>query len=161
MASFISNFPTPLDRQFAKFYNYDKHQYAHLHKNNSVCLIGLSTTHPAVLEGVTSVTFGKAAMTNEALGKKKRGALGLRVETLLCTITTKADKVYTINACVNVDFVEINTRIIDEPELVSEDPEMSGFLCAGLTRAENNMDKCFPGFTKTCNMMKFISKFEE
>ena len=147
MASFKEVYPTPLERQFSRFYHLEKNQYAHLHKNKSVTMIGLSPQHPAVVEGITSVEFSQPALANEALGKRKRGALPLRVETLLCTIRTGQGNEFKINACVNADLVEINERATRDPSVVSKDPEGAGFLCIGLTRAEENMQRCFPGFT--------------
>jgi hypothetical protein len=147
MASFKKVYPTPLERQFTRYYQTEKNQYAHLHKNKSVTMLGLSPSHPAVLEGITKVEFSKSASANEALGKRKRGALGLRTDTLLCTIYTKEGNEFRIDACANIDLVEINQRLVTDPNLVSKDPEGAGFLCIGLTRLESNMDKCFPGFT--------------
>jgi glycine cleavage system H lipoate-binding protein len=155
MASFKQVYPTPLERQFNRYYNETVHQYAHLHKNKSVTMIGLSPNHPATLEGVVKVAFSKAAASNEALGKKKRGALALRPDTLLCTIETKTGKVFNINACVNMDLVETNQRLASHPELVSQDPEGAGFLCVGLIRLETNMDRCFPGFFLGGAVMKY------
>ena len=155
MASFATTYPSPLERQFARFYNREKQQYAHLHKNNSVCMIGLAPSHPAVLAGVVNVEFAKAVSTSEAQGKRKRGALGLRTDTIVCTVTDKEGNVHRIDACVNVDLVEINQRLADEPELVSIDPEAAGFLCICLTRTESNMEKCFPGFTKEGDILRF------
>ena len=156
MASFSACYPSPLERQFAKFYHSEYRQYAHLHKNNSVCLIGLAPNHPAVIDGVAKVEFGKAVQNNEAVGKRKRGALGLRVDTPICKITTVSGVIYDITALVNVDLVEINHRLEAQPDLVSSDPEGSGFLCIGLTRTESNMERCFPGFTQHSTTMKFI-----
>lgn len=161
MSTFRTTYPTPLERQFARFYHPTSLQFAHLHKNNSVCLVGLSPTHPAVLEGVVSVEFSKAALSNEALGKRKRGALGLRVNTPLCTVTTASGSCHEIRATVNCDLVEINARLAAEPGLVSLDPEGAGFLCVGLTRAEPDLTKCFPGFEKKGNALKFIDVLEE
>jgi|LauGreDrversion4_2_1035121.scaffolds.fasta_scaffold139129_2 hypothetical protein len=156
MASFSSSYPSPLERQFSKFYHAELRQFAHLHKNNSVCLIGLAPDHPAVIDGVAKVEFGKALENNEAVGKRKRGALGLRVDTPVCKLTTVSGIVYDITALVNVDLVEINHRLNDQPGLVSSDPEGCGFLCIGLTRTESNMERCFPGFLQHSSMMKFI-----
>jgi len=59
-----------------------------------------------------------------------------------------------------VDLVEMNHRLLKEPELLVNDPEGSGFLLIGLTRTENDMNKCFPGFLKFSNMMKYIPSSE-
>ena len=156
MASFASCYPSPLERQFSKFYHPELRQYAHLHKNNSVCLLGLAPDHPAVIDGIAKVEFGKAVQNNEAVGKRKRGAMGLRVDTPICKLTTVSGVTYDITAMVNVDLVEINQRLNEQPDLVSSDPEGSGFLCIALTRTESDMERCFPGFVKHSSMMKFI-----
>jgi hypothetical protein len=155
MASFKDVYPTPLERQFTRFYHDDKQQYAHIHKNKSVTMLGLSPMHPAVIDGVTKVEFSKAATNNEALGKRKRNALGLRPDTHLCTIQTKTGSEFKILACTNVDLVEINHRLLDHPEILSKDPEGAGFLCIGLTRLETDMEKCFPGFTLGGAVLRF------
>ena len=155
MASFREEYPTPLERQFARYYNNECMQYAHLHKNKSVTMIGLMRNHPAVQNGVTKVEFAKAATTNEALGKRKRGAMGLRTDTLVCHIETRSGERLRIDAKVNIDLVEINQRLAEEPELVSLDPEGAGFLCVGLTRLESDMQKCFPGFSLGGDVAKF------
>jgi hypothetical protein len=155
MASFRTNYPTPLERQFTRFYNHECHQYAHLHKNKSVTMIGLSPDHPAVSAGIVRVEFSKSASANEALGKRKRGALGLRTDTIVCHIETKTGETLRIDAQVNIDLVEINSRLETQPELVSMDPEGAGFLCVGLTRTETDMDKCFPGFVLGGNVSTF------
>jgi hypothetical protein len=155
MAQFSTVYPTPLERQFTRFYHPENHQYAHIHKNKSVTLLGLSPSHPAVNEGVTKVEFSKAASGNEALGKRKRNALGLRPDMLVCTITTVKGNEFRINACTNVDLVEINQRLASNPELVSKDPEGAGFICIGLTRLETDMERCFPGFKMGGAVMRY------
>ena len=155
MASFACTYPTPLERQFSRFYNREKEQYVHLHKNNSVCMIGLSANHDLVKAGVSKVEFSKAACSSEALGKRKRGALGMRPDTMVCTITVSDGTSHRIDALVNADLVEINQRLSNQPELVSIDPEGAGFLCVALTRAENDMGKCFPSFVKEGDVVKF------
>jgi hypothetical protein len=155
MASFSTTFPTPLERQFARFYHEEKQQYAHLHKNKSVCMIGLAPGHHLVTAGVRRVEFSKAAQSNEALGKRKRNALGLRTDTMICTITTADGLTHRVDACVNADLVEINQRLSHQPELVSTDPEGAGLLCVALTRAQSDMNKCFPGFSKKSDAMKY------
>lgn len=147
MASFRSSYPTPLERQFGRFYR--SHQYAHLHKNNSVCLIGLAPDHPAVAEGVVSVEYSSSACSSEALGKRKRGALRLCVDTIVCTLITQLGTRHIIRAGINGDLVEINSRLSDEPNLVSIDPEGAGFICVALTRGEADLSKCFPGYTSS------------
>jgi hypothetical protein len=159
MASFSEAYPNPLERQFTRFYNTQHNQFAHIHKNKAICLLGLTPSHPAVQEGVVSVEFGKAASTNEALGKRKRGALGLRADTPICTITTKTGTAYPILARVNCDLVEVNRRLESQPELVSLDPETSGFLCIAIVRGlDVDTDKCFPDFVKVSDVTKFIPK---
>jgi len=123
-------------------------------------MVGLSPQHPAIREGdeIVSIEFGKAVLNNEALGKRKRGAIGLRVDTPICTLTMKSGKIFSIKACVNIDLVEINHRLSTQPSLILSDPEGSGFLCIGLTRAEGDMERCFPGFVKVSSMMKFLDR---
>lgn len=162
MAKFLDSYPTPLERQFTRFHNPECNQFAHLHKNKAICLIGVSPSHPAVLEGVTSVQFGKAASTNEALGKRKRGALGLRTDTPICSLTTAGGNVYQITARVNCDLVEVNHRLDSDPFLVSSDPEMSGYLCIGIVRdIAADPVKCFPGFNKLSDVAKFVPAAED
>lgn len=157
MVSFIHNYPSPLEREFTRFYHDTSQQYAHLHKNKSVTMVGLSAEHSIVKQGekILKVEFAKAALSNEALGKRKRGALGLRTDTLLCHITTIDGETHRIDSQVNMDLVEINTRLENEPNLIVQDPEGAGFLCIGLIRADPDMQKCFPGFTRGGDVMKF------
>lgn len=154
MASFARDYPSPLERQFTRFYNPDG-QYAHLHKNKSVALIGLSKCHPLLASEIEKVEFSKAACSSEALGKRKRGALRLQCNTHLCSVTTSDGKIHRINAQVNVDLVEVNLRLLQEPRLLVQDPEGAGFLCVGLTRAEPDLSRCFPNFTLSGDVMKF------
>jgi hypothetical protein len=157
MVSFATHYPSPLERQFTRFYS-ERAQYAHLHKNKSVTIVGLSAAHPLVTAGsIVKVEYSKAALSNEALGKRKRGALGLRADTLLCNITTEDGKIHRIDACVNIDLVEINLRLATDPQLLSQDPEGAGFLCIGLTRAQTDLEKCFPGFSLGGDVLKFRS----
>ena len=109
-------------------------------------MLGLSLDHVAIAEGIASVSFSKCALSNEALGKRKRGALKLFPDTVLCTITTREGNAFIIRSNVNVDLVEINTRLENEPNLLETDPEAAGFICVGLTRGEDNLEKCFPNF---------------
>ena len=160
MASFAEVYPTPVERQYTRFYNREIEQFAHLHKNNSVCMIGLTPKHPLITGSskIVSVEYSKAAASSEALGKRKRGALGLRPDTAVCTITTADGVAHRINAQVNADLVEINERLAQHPDLLVREPEGAGFLCICLTRAESNMGKCFPGFTKEGDIMKFRNR---
>ena len=109
-------------------------------------MIGLAPDHPAISAGITAVEFSKACLNNEALGKRKRGALGMRPKTLICTVTCADGSIHSIEALVNADLVEINHRLETQPGILQSDPEGAGFLCVALTRAEKDMSRCFPEF---------------
>lgn len=91
-------------------------------QSNRCTILGLAPSHPVVRGGVpaASVQFTDALRALSVSGKKKRGNIFLEPNQIVATVTLVDGRSYTIRACIRAAVMEINTRLQDEPWLLSD-----------------------------------------
>ncbi|PIN07636.1 putative glycine cleavage system H protein [Handroanthus impetiginosus] len=128
--------PSAVEANFTTFYAPDfmkpgHDQYVHRHANG-LCVIGLVPTHVVFKDkgGIVSVDFnvGKADRSGiKVTGKRKKNAQHFESNTALCKVCTR-DSSYIVRCCVKGSLLEVNERLIKQPELLNEMAEREGYI---------------------------------
>ncbi|KAK1392936.1 Protein Simiate like [Heracleum sosnowskyi] len=113
-------------------------QYVHRHANG-LCVIGLASTHVAFKdEGcVTSVDFnvGKSDRSGiKVTGKRKKNAQHFEPNTALCKVLTTDDTSYIVRCCVKGSLLEVNERLIKQPDLLNLSADREGYVAIIMPR---------------------------
>lgn len=142
VADFDENCPSLVDRYFTKFY-YQKpdvkdedHQI--LFHSNRICLIGLAPSHVAFSKGIKSIDFNIGNIDrreNHCSGKGKKGAMNLQPTSALAIVTCKDETQFRVVSCITGKLIEVNERLIDNPELLAQ--EGDGYVAICLPKIEN------------------------
>lgn len=106
-------------------------QYVYRHANG-LCVIGLARTHVAFKDegGITVVDFnvGKSDRSGiKVTGKRKKNAQHFESNTALCKVCTQNDS-YTVRCCVKGSLLEVNDRLIKQPELLNSSADREGYI---------------------------------
>lgn len=117
-------YPSVTERYFTTYVT-SNHQALHVH-SNGICLLGLAPSHPLLAPGaarITGVAFrdhdAKNLLANEVRGKRKSGAVFVLPRDLVASVTTEAGgDPLPLWACVRANVIEVNRRLIEEPELL-------------------------------------------
>lgn len=111
---------------------------------HSIYAIGLAPSHPIRRKGlkVTAVSFdlhGRTVDSFTVTGKKKGGAVSIRKQTVLCEIKVIAAstdenedgecETFAFTPMIGGKVLEINKRLLNEPELITSDIEGWIALC--------------------------------
>ncbi|KAH9325929.1 hypothetical protein KI387_006107, partial [Taxus chinensis] len=121
--------PSPaIESNYVQYYVIDflkpEHdQYIYRHANG-LCVIGLASTHVALKNksDVKAVDFnvGKSSRSDiKVTGKRKKNAHFLEANSALCKVIAN-DTFYIIRCCVRGALLEVNERLIKEPELLNK-----------------------------------------
>ncbi|KAL6511887.1 hypothetical protein OROGR_021484 [Orobanche gracilis] len=105
--------------------------YVHRHANG-LCVVGLAPSHVAFKDkgGIISVDFnvGKSDRSGiKVTRKRKRNAQHFESNTALCKVCTR-DASYIVRCCVKGSLLEVNERLIEQPELLNTSPEREGYI---------------------------------
>ncbi|CAA6673517.1 unnamed protein product [Spirodela intermedia] len=106
-------------------------QYIHRHANG-LCVVGLAASHVALKEegGVTGVDFnvGRSDRSEKKVtGKRKRNALHFEPNSAICKVNTSSNS-YVVRCCVKGSLLEVNERLIKQPELLNSSADREGFI---------------------------------
>lgn len=63
-------------------------------------------------------------MEAEVSGKKKGGAVFMSPRDMICSVSLSDGSSFKIFACVRGSIIEINKRLVGEPELLMSDPQV-------------------------------------
>lgn len=112
-------------------------QYVHRHANG-LCVVGLAPHHLAFKDkgGVVSVDFnvGKSDRSGiKVTGKRKKNAQHFESNTALCKVFT-GDASYIVRCCVKGSLLEVNERLIKQPELLNTTAEREGYIAIMMPR---------------------------
>ncbi|XVF35921.1 hypothetical protein REPUB_Repub19eG0013500 [Reevesia pubescens] len=123
-----SNFVSYFAPDFMKPGN-DHYVYRHA---NGLCVVGLAQTHVAFKDkgGITAVDFnvGKSDRSGmKVTGKRKKNAQHFESNTALCKVCTSNDS-YIVRCCVKGSLLEVNDRLIKQPELLNSSAEREGYI---------------------------------
>ncbi|CAA0831067.1 Single hybrid motif superfamily protein [Striga hermonthica] len=128
--------PSAVEANFTTFFAPDfmkpgHDQYVRRHANG-LCVIGLAPSHVAFKDngGITSVDFnvGKSDRSEiKVTGKRKKNAQHFESNSALCKVCT-GDAAYIVRCCVKGSLLEVNERLIKQPELLNTSPEREGYI---------------------------------
>lgn len=140
---FDENCPGLVDRYFTRFYyrksDTENEDHQILIHSNRICLVGLAPSHIAFVKGIKSVDFNIGntdRRENHCSGKGKKGAMNLQPSSALAIITCNDDTQYKIISCITGKLIEVNERLIDNPELLAQ--EGNGYVAICLPKIENS-----------------------
>ncbi|XP_009334042.2 protein Abitram [Pyrus x bretschneideri] len=127
-SSVESNFVSYFAPDFMKP-GHDHYIYRHA---NGLCVIGLAPTHVALKEegGITAVDFnvGKSDRSEiKVTGKRKKNAQHLESNSALCKVCTN-DATYIVRCCVKGSLLEVNDRLIKQPDLLNSAADREGYI---------------------------------
>ncbi|KAL8218419.1 hypothetical protein R6Q57_021792 [Mikania cordata] len=121
------NFVTYFAPDFMKL-EHDQYIYRHA---NGLCVIGLAAGHVAFKDGgITAVDFnvGKSNRSEiKVIGKRKRNAQHFESNTALCKVCTN-NAVYIVRCCIKGSLLEVNERLIKQPELLNSSADREGYI---------------------------------
>ncbi|CAO2041297.1 unnamed protein product [Urochloa humidicola] len=119
--------PSAVEANFARYFiadfmNPGHDQYVYRHPNG-LCVVGLAPAHVVFKEegGITTVDFnvGKSDRSEmKVTGKRKRNAQHLQENSALCKVCVN-DKSFVVRCCVKGSLLEINDRLIKQPDLLN------------------------------------------
>ena len=108
-------------------------QYVLQHKNG-LCVVGVAERHPLLTPGCTVVKVdydvGSDRDRNQlqVSGKQKKGAIQTDPNMCLCRVSCSDGTSYLLRACVGGKLIEINTRLLRDPQLLQRSPARDGYL---------------------------------
>ncbi|KAG7659716.1 Single hybrid motif [Arabidopsis suecica] len=128
--NFVSYFITDFTKS-----GHDQYIYRHA---NGLCVIGLAPTHIAFKDegGIISVDFNVGKSDRSVLkvsGKRKKNALRSESNTALCKVSTAKDT-YIVRCCVKGSLLEVNERLIKQPELLNSSADREGYIAIIMPR---------------------------
>ncbi|EOA35652.1 hypothetical protein CARUB_v10020876mg [Capsella rubella] len=128
--NFVSYFITDFTKS-----GHDQFIYRHA---NGLCVIGLAPTHIAFKDegGITNVDFNVGKSDRSVLkvsGKRKKNALRSESNTALCKVSTAKDS-YIVRCCVKGSLLEVNERLINQPELLNSSADREGYIAIIMPR---------------------------
>ncbi|CAL5024391.1 unnamed protein product [Urochloa decumbens] len=128
--------PSAVEANFARYFiadfmNPGHDQYVYRHPNG-LCVVGLAPAHVALKEegGITAVDFnvGKSDRSEmKVTGKRKRNAQHLQENSALCKVCVN-DKSFVVRCCVKGSLLEINDRLIKQPDLLNTAADREGYI---------------------------------
>ncbi|KAL2895379.1 Protein Simiate [Bienertia sinuspersici] len=128
--------PSVVETNFVRYFAVDfmkpgHDQYVYRHANG-LCVIGLAQTHVALQTegGVTSVDFnvGKSDRSEfKVTGKRKKNAQHFQPNSILCNVYI-GDSPYVVRCCVKGSLLEVNNRLIQNPELLNTSADRDGYI---------------------------------
>ncbi|XP_076886217.1 uncharacterized protein LOC143536013 [Bidens hawaiensis] len=124
-----SNFVSYFAPDFMKP-EHDQYIYRHA---NGLCVIGLAAGYVAFKDegGITAVDFnvGKSNRSEiKVTGKRKRNAQQFESNTALCKVCTTNDTFYIVRCCIKGSLLEVNERLIKQPELLKSSADREGYI---------------------------------
>ncbi|KAL1190077.1 hypothetical protein V5N11_033381 [Cardamine amara subsp. amara] len=128
------NFVTYFITDFTKS-GHDQYIYRHA---NGLCVIGLAPTHIAFKDegGITNIDFNVGKSDRSVLkvsGKRKKNALRSESNTALCKVSTAKDT-YIVRCCVKGSLLEVNDRLIKQPQLLNASADREGYIAIIMPR---------------------------
>ncbi|XVE56199.1 hypothetical protein DITRI_Ditri03aG0218600 [Diplodiscus trichospermus] len=128
--------PSAVESNFVSYFAPDfmkpgNDQYVYRHANG-LCVVGLAPTHVAFKDKgvITAVDFkvGKSDRSGmKVTGKRKKNAQHFESNTALCKVCTSDDQ-YIVRCCVKGSLLEVNDRLIKQPELLKSSADREGYI---------------------------------
>jgi len=106
--------------------------YSVLIHSNNVCILSVAPTHIMIGKTIEKIDFQVSAnthrMTNVMTGRGKRGAQIVQAGSSLCKVICSDGEEYKLLAAVPGKLVEMNYKLLDNPNLMLTKPDDIGFL---------------------------------
>ncbi|KAG6390597.1 hypothetical protein SASPL_148335 [Salvia splendens] len=118
--------PSSIEANFTTFFAPDlmkpgHDQYVHRHANGHVLSISLVLIHIIENGGIVSIDFNVGKSDGSGMkvtGKRKKNAQHFESNTALCKVLI-AEVSYIVRCCVKGSLLEVNDRLIKQPELIN------------------------------------------
>ena len=126
-------FPSVRERYYSS-YTTKNHQSVHVH-SNGLCVLSIAPTHPSIQPPlrVVGVRYrshdGKNLLKTSVSGKGKKGSIFLSERDMVCDVDVSDGSTFKMYACIRGSVIEINERLIAQPQLLGEMPLSDGFVC--------------------------------
>jgi len=151
LLDYVENFPSTVERFFTRFYYVNKKKndvdisknyevYSVLFHSNRVCLISLADCHPALRNGVKSITFeiGNCDRSlNKVSGKGKKGGMILQDDSTLAVLKDNKSYSYRIPSCIRGKLIEVNERLLNPENIDILNKEGEGYIAIVLPKPEH------------------------
>lgn len=130
----LPNYPSVVDRYFASILPSSAEHHRILQHSNGICVLTLADSHPILAEKKTvdcvnyQVTMKLNRLQNKVIGKNKRGGQILQPESIICRMTCTDGSCYVIRACIKAKLIEVNEKLIENPNLILSKPTSSGYI---------------------------------
>ncbi|OWZ11536.1 hypothetical protein PHMEG_00015424 [Phytophthora megakarya] len=124
---------TMIERYYTEMFSCDRKgkpmedQYVHMHSNR-LCVVGVTESHPVMMEELVSVEFTQNVLDSRVTGKKKKGGRFMLPNTVLCVLKCKSGREFTLYSCIRGTLIEVNDRLRKEPELLKQKHKSDGYL---------------------------------
>ncbi|XP_035217940.1 protein Abitram-like [Stegodyphus dumicola] len=102
--------------------------------SNRLSIITLSPNHPILTENLDllSINFDTVGninrLSNKVSGKFKKGGQKLKEKSVLCSVKCSNNCEYTLYSCVSGTLIEVNERLIREPNILKKKPWSEGYI---------------------------------
>jgi hypothetical protein len=140
------------DRYFKRYYKLDVKYKGNNHlifmHSNRVAVCSIAPSHPILNKSkykIEKIEFIQN-VNEEMSGKHKHNAKNVNVDQPICKVYCKnlikeeneLDEVYfLICSCLNAKLIEINERLLKEPELLQKKPFTEGFIAILMPKLDN------------------------
>jgi hypothetical protein len=139
-----------IDRYYTKYYKLDKqcenNPHILLYHSNRVCILTLPESHPLLQANtykIMQIEFIQNISANMK-GKRKHNANFLESMQPLCTVrslkldeTPQREQNFTIYSIVNGKLIEINERLLKDPEILQTKTQTLGYIAIIYPKIEN------------------------
>ena len=132
-----ARWPSVMERYFTT-HVMSNHQTVHVH-SNGLCVLSVDPSPPMLRPPlkVTAINYrshdSKNLTATAVSGKKKIGAVFILPRDMVCTISVSDGSEITLYGCVRGSVIEVNPRLVEEPELLGT-PE--GYLAVILPKLQ-------------------------
>lgn len=115
-----------------------------LQHSNKICVITVAPSHPLLqCKQIVKVNFQVSTkvnrLDNKVSGKGKKGAQHLQPESLICEVTSSDGSKYSLYSCIRGKLVEVNEKLVTNPQLLLEKPQTEGYLAVVLPKLTENI----------------------
>ncbi|KAJ8676404.1 hypothetical protein QAD02_012191 [Eretmocerus hayati] len=134
--------PSPSERYFTPYYAINVQKPGddvciRVHSNR-ICMISLAPSHTIFQENKKIVTCSFKVSEkldrsqNKVSGKAKHGAQPLQNNSNLCRLICDDGSSYMVKCCMIGKLIEVNLRLMENPELLKLEPELGGYIALAL-----------------------------
>lgn len=135
-------YPTVTERYFTPYYQLDipkpGDDICLLVHSNRICMFTLAPSHTIYQENKKIVKCDYQVseklnrLKNKVSGKAKHGAQSLQNNSNICRLECEDGSVHIVKCCIIGKLVEVNERLVEEPELLKKLPHQGGYIAIAL-----------------------------